>query len=111
VNDRTETELLDLIQWLGPGSAFLAAKANKNTPFAYNKWGHIENLLLSIVNLIQHQTYVLRQINNPKKEKVPDPVSGPSGQTPAKKRNDANDMAKAQIQAIRAAKAGAQKGG
>lgn len=110
MNDRTEAELLDLIQWLGPGSAFVASRSNSVNPLALNRWTHIEDLLLSLVNLTQHQTYVLRQINNKKKESVPEPVLGPRGKTPTKKRNDADSMARAQLAALKRARIEAQKG-
>lgn len=102
--------MLDLIQWLGPGTAFMSAKSNDKDPLAMNKWGHIEDLLLVLVNLTQHQTYVLRQINSQKKQQVPEPVPGPRGKTPAKKRNDADSMARAQLAALKRARAEAQKG-
>jgi hypothetical protein len=110
VNERTEDELLNLIQWLGPGTAFMSAKTNDRDPLAMNRWGHLEEMMLTLINLVQHQTYTLRQINNQKKEQVPEPIPGPRGKTPAKKRNDADNMARAQLAALKRARLEAQKG-
>lgn len=67
-------------------------------------------MLLTLVNLIQHQTYVLKQINSEKKQPVPEPIPGPRGKKPQRKRSDANDFARAQIAAKKRARIEAQKG-
>lgn len=106
VESRTDTELLDLILWIGPDTSFAAARQDSKNQYAINQWSSTDDLLLTIVNLIQHQTYVLNQVNNPKTQKIPDEVVGPRGKKPAKKSNDANDTARALLRAQKAQKRG-----
>lgn len=87
VVSRTWDELLDLIRWLPPGSAFQANREGKLELFY---WTPTEDLLLGIANLITHNTYVTAQVQTPKKLKAPKPIPGPRGDT--KSSGDKQDM-------------------
>lgn len=108
VTDRDESELLDLVQWLPRGSATHAAieaRGDGSKARALFGWTPVEDLTLGLVNLIAHQTYVLAQVNSPKKIQAPQPVPGPRGSTPnGPKRSDASAIARGLL-------AQAQKGG
>ena len=108
INDRDEAELLDLVQWLPRGSALHAsieAKGDRAKSRVLFGWTPGDDLALGLVNLVAHQTYVLAQVNSPKKIQAPQPVPGPRGSTPnGPKRSDASAIARGLL-------AQAQRGG
>ncbi len=94
---RSWDELLSLINWLPPGSAMHAAREGKPGLFA---WTPTEDLLIGVLNLIMHNTYVTAQVQSPKKIKQPKPISGPRGDTKSSgDKQDANVIARAFLEA------------
>lgn len=97
VKSRTWDELLDLIRWLPTGSAFISAKEDK--PGLFN-WTATDDLLLGLVNLVQHNTYVTAQVQSTKKIRAPKPIPGPRGDSKSSgEKQDANAIAKALLDA------------
>lgn len=97
VISRSWDELLSLINWLPPGSAMHAARDGKPGLFA---WTPTEDLLVGILNLVMHNTYVTAQVQTPKKLRPPKPISGPRGDTKSGgDKQDANAIAKALLDA------------
>lgn len=105
VVERDPEEVLDLIEWLTIGSAYLAvreAKGDRARAHELYGWLTEHDLSLAIANLIAEQTYVLKQINSKKKIPKPDLVPSPRGKTEeVKKRGvgDATGMARALLNA------------
>lgn len=92
VKGRTFDELADLIKWLPSGSAFHAAQASNPKLFG---WSATEDMLLGIMNLIVHQTYVIAQVQSPKKIPVPKSIVGPRGdQKASADKQDMNTIAR-----------------
>lgn len=81
VVERDPQEVLDLIRWLPPDSAFLAAKRATTPTQAQQlfQWSTQQDLLLKQVNLTQELIWVLAQVNSKKKIAEPKPISGPHG--------------------------------
>lgn len=98
VIERDPQELLDLIRWLPPDSAFLAAKQSNSSTQAQQlfQWSTQQDLLLKQVNLTQELIWVLAQVNSKKKIARPEPISGPHGSPETKKVSggDANAFAR-----------------
>jgi hypothetical protein len=97
VVSRTETELEDLVTWLAPGSAMhVLAGAKGSLPAALKVygWSVDADLLLSLANLISHQTYVVAQVQSAKKLKPPEPIKGPRGKTQKSAQTSAGAMAR-----------------
>jgi len=96
-------ELEDLILWLPNGSAFLAAKEAKGDKRKARElfgWTVLEDLALGLANISAHQTYVVAQVNSPKRLTAPKPVNGPRGKTPeGPKNSSATGIARALLQA------------
>lgn len=97
VRSRTWDELLDLVQWLPPGSALHSAREGKPGLFA---WTHTDDLILGVANLLMHNTYATIQVQSPKKIKAPKPIPGPRGDTKSSgDKQDANAIARAFLDA------------
>lgn len=97
VRSRTWDELVDLIQWLPPGSAYQASREGNLALFS---WTAVEDLLLGVANLLQHNTFVTAQVQSTKKIKSPKPISGPRGDKKSSgATQDANAIAKAFLDA------------
>jgi hypothetical protein len=99
--DRDEQELIDLIIWLPPGSAFgslLEANGNLTKAHSLYGWSQKEELLLGIANLISEQTWVLAQSNSKKKIPEPKPVPGPRSKS-RPSGTDANAIARSLLAA------------
>lgn len=95
-------EILDLIEWLPPGSAFhavLEAKGNAAKAHQLLAWTHESDLLLALAKLISHQTYVLAQVNSKKKLAEPKPIVGPRDTARKSGSGDATAMARAMMAA------------
>ncbi len=94
---RTWDELLDLIRWLPSGSAFVSAREGNPGLFS---WTATDDLLLGLINLVQHNTYVTAQTQSTKKIKAPKPIPGPRGDSKSSgEKQDANAIAKALLDA------------
>lgn len=103
---RTVTEIIDLILWLPDHSAFRASiqtDGNVDKALKLFGWTVDKELMLGLLNVARHQTYVLSQVNSPKKIKPPEEIPGPRGKTPVRKSNDANDIARAMLRAQKGA--------
>lgn len=97
VRSRTWDELLDLIQWLPPGSALSSAREGKPGLFA---WTHTDDLILGVANLLMHNTYATIQVQSRKQLKAPKPIPGPRGDTKSSgDKQDANAIARALLDA------------
>lgn len=89
---RTFDELLDLIKWMPPGSAFVAAREGKPGLFT---WTPTQDLLLALANLILYNTYTTAQVQSVKKLKVPKSIPSPRGDTKSSgDKQDANAIAR-----------------
>ena len=94
---RSWDELLSLINWLPPGSALHSAREGKPGLFT---WTPAEDLLLSIANLVMHNTYATIQVQSPKKIKPPKTIPGPRGDSKSSgDRQDANAIARGLLNA------------
>lgn len=105
---RTLPEIEDLIVWLPAESSFRAqflAKGKMDVAQREWSWSQEKELLLALVNLITHQTYIISQANSAKRIQPPQLIDSPRGQAPAK-RGDADTQARALIAAARARKKG-----
>lgn len=86
VVERSESEIFDLVTWMGKGSALQASIESKGdlkkarTLFG---WDMIEELLLGLTNISTHQTYVLQQVNSQKRIQQPKSIPSPRGSKPA----------------------------
>jgi hypothetical protein len=98
VDSRTEDEFLDLITWLPKDSAWLAlaeAKGDLKRAQSLYGWSTDQELTLGLLNLIQHQTYVIQQVQTPKKVQPAKEIKGPRSKTPRMpKAMDANAIAR-----------------
>lgn len=110
VQERDEDEILDLITWLPAGAALHAyqeSNGDLKKALKLYGWDTSNELGLAMVNLVRHQTYVIQQVQSPKKIPVPQMTLGPR---PAKKKVpaslDANGIAHGFLQAAKAAKKG-----
>ncbi len=59
--------------------------------------------MLALLNLVNHQTYVIAQSNSQKKLPVPKQIESPIGQAPNKtsRRGDADQQAKAMLASLK----------
>lgn len=98
------SELLDLIQWLPPGSAFrahLEAGEDLEKALKLNGWSATEELLLGVANRTNALIYVTAKSNGAKGMKPPEPELGPRGDKSSAGKGDASAMARSLIQMAR----------
>lgn len=109
VQVRDEDEILDLITWLPTGSAmhaYMESKRDLKKALSLYGWDTGHELNLAMINLVRHQTYVIQQVQSPKRIPVPPTTPGPRPhKARVPKALDANSMANSFLQAAKAAKA------
>lgn len=102
VEERTTEEITDLIEWLPTGCAFHASMEAKGDTRAARRlfeWDTSKELLLGALNTIRHQSYVIAQVQSPKKIAVPKSVPGPRDKKSSGDKTDMNAIARAFMQA------------
>lgn len=107
LDDRTEDELESLILWLPVTSAFRAlaqAEGDLSRGLELFGWTQEDQVWLELLNLVNHQTYVIAQAASSKKMKAPEPISGP--RTPKKTEQTSPTNAGAMARALIAAQKG-----
>jgi len=87
VQERSFDELLDLIKWLPPGSAFQASREGKPELYA---WTQNEDLLLALANLLMFNTHTTAQVASSKPLRAPKIIPSPRGDT--KSSGDKQDL-------------------
>lgn len=93
-------EFIDLAHWLPSESAFVvASQCNGDLRQARGilGWSQTDDLLVGLLNLVQHQTYVIAVVAGDKRAKPPKAIENPRSLAPPKHRagGDASAFARA----------------
>lgn len=93
------TEFVHMTNWLPADSAFVVcaqAKGDFSKARELMGWTNSDDLTVMLMNLIQHQTYVIAKVGGDKKSKPPKEIKNPRGLTPSRGAGgDASAMARA----------------
>lgn len=98
--DMSHDEFIDLAHWLPAESAFVVAAqcgGDLSRARGLMGWTHTDDMLVALLNIMQHQTYVIAAVAGDKKAKPPKAIDNPRSQAPNKHRSggDASAFARA----------------